>query len=193
MVRIFCIVIILLNLITVYGCSPTGILAGGSASTMVLAEGDRSVGTFVDDTSIKVQITSKFIDSEDKLFLNLDTAVFEGRVLITGILDNQESRIEAVRKVWEVEGVKEIINEIEVGDKETFKEYVEDVWITTQAKALAAKHLGLRGLGYNFETIRGKIFIAGVTSRKEQLDLLIDVVEDIKGVKEIVNYVVIKE
>ena len=108
-------------------------------------------------------------------------------------MDNQEIRIDAVRKVWEVDGVQEVINEIQVGNRATLKEYANDLWINTQAKGLAAKAVGLRVVGYNFETIQGKVYIAGITSRPEQLEELIDAVKTVKGVKEIVNYVIIKE
>ena len=183
----------LLVSIFIYGCAPSGILATGGATTMVVAEGDKSLGTVVDDATIKLNITTKFLNSNDGLFLNIDTKVVAGRVLLTGIVDNQEIRIDAVKRVWEVNGVKEVINEIQVGDKTTMKEYANDVWITAQIKGLSAKELGLRALAYNFETIRGKVYIAGITSRPEQLDSLIELIKTIKGVNEIVNYVVIKE
>ena len=175
------------------GCSPANILATGGATTMVIAEGDRSFGTVVDDATIKVNIASKFISSDDNLFININTNVLEGRVLLTGLVDNQEIRIDAVRRVWEIGGVKEVINEIEIGNRASLKDYGKDLWINTQAKGLAAKTIGLRFLAYNFETIRGKVYIAGITSRPEQLDKIIEVVKTIKGVTEIVNYVVIKE
>ena len=193
MVRTLFTISIIIFLLIIYGCTAPSILGGGAASTMVIAEGDRSIGTVIDDTSIKVKITSKFLSSEEKLFLDIDTNVLEGRVLLTGIVDKQETRIKAMRLVWEVEGVKEVINEIQVGNKGTFKEYAEDVWITTQVKALAAKNLGLRVLSYNFETIKGKVYVTGITSKKDQVEILISTIKDIKGVKEIVNYVIIKE
>ena len=86
-----------------------------------------------------------------------------------------------------------MINEIQIGDKTTINEYANDLWISTQIKALAAKEIGLRSLTYNFETIRGKVYIAGVTSRPAQLETLINVIKNVKGVKDIVNYVVVKE
>ena len=175
------------------GCSPANVLVTGGATTMVIAEGDRSFGTVVDDATIKVNIASKFISSDDNLFININTNVLEGRVLLTGLVDNQEIRIDAVRRVWEIKGVKEVINEIEIGNRATLKDYGKDLWINTQARGLAAKTIGLRFLAYNFETIRGKVYIAGITSRPEQLDKIIEVVKTIKGVTEIVNYVVIKE
>ena len=176
-----------------YACSPAGVLASGGATTMVVAEGDKSIGSTIDDATIKLGISGKFITSENQLFLNVDTKVIEGRVLLTGIVENQEIRIEAVRKVWEVAGVQEVINEIEIGDKTTIKEYANDLWITTQIKAVAAKNIGLRSLSYNFESIRGKVYVAGITSRPEQVDTLINSIKTIKGVKEIVNYVIITQ
>ena len=181
-----------LAIINNIGCSPAGVLASGGAATMGVAEGERSLGTVVDDATIKVNISSKFISSEDNLFINLNVTVLEGRVLLTGLVDNQEIRIDAVRRVWEVSGVNEVINEIEIGDRSTLKEYGKDLWINTQVKALAAKTLGLRSVAYNFETIKGRVYLAGISSRPEQVDNLINEIKKVKGVNEIVNYVIIK-
>ena len=182
-----------LLLLSLHACSPANIIATGSGSAMVIAEGERSMGSVVDDATIKVNIAAKFISSEDNLFVNISTTVLEGRVLLTGLVDKQEIRIDAVRRVWEVDGVQEVINEIQVGNRESLKEYANDLWINTQAKGLAAKAVGLRVVGYNFETIQGKVYIAGITSKPEQLEDLIDAVKTVKGVKEIVNYVIIVE
>ena len=176
-----------------YSCSPIGILGGATTSTMVIAEGDRSLGTVVDDTTIKINISAKFLKSNNNLFVDVGSNVIEGRVLLTGLVETQEIRIDAVKTVWEVEGVKEVVNEIIVGSNSTIKEYANDLWINTQAKALTAKTVGLRSLSYNFETIKGRVYVAGITSRPTQLDEVIKVIKTIKGVEEIVNYVVIKD
>ena len=193
MIKLTLLFVSLILLMINIGCSPVGILASGGGATMVIAEGDRSLGTVVDDATIKLNLSAKFLKSENSLFLDVNSNVTEGRVLLTGLVDTQEIRIEAVRKVWEISGVKEVINEIEVGDKTTLKEYMNDLWINTQVKSLAARTIGLRSFSYNFETIKGKVYIAGITSRPEQLQAIVESTKTIKGVKEIVNYVVIKE
>ena len=187
--------ILLISTLNIYSCTmgPAGILASGGATGMVVAEGDRSLGTVVDDATIKINIAAKLIDSGDNLFVNINTTVLEGRVLLTGLVDNQELRIDAVRRVWEVDGVNEVVNEIQIGDRESLKEYAQDVWITTQVKGLAAKTLGLRSIAYNFETIQGKVYIAGITSKPDQLQELLELTKTVKGVTEIVNYVIVKE
>ena len=193
MIKLTLLFVSLILLMINIGCSPVGVLASGGSATMVVAEGDRSLGTVVDDATIKLNLSAKFLKSENSLFLDLNSNVTAGRVLLTGLVDTQEIRIEAVRKVWEISGVKEVINEIEVGDKTTLKEYMNDLWINTQVKSLAARTIGLRSFSYNFETIKGKVYIAGITSRPEQLQAIVESTKTIKGVNEIVNYVVIKE
>tara|TARA_Y100000766_G_C18828136_1_gene566570 strand:+ start:113 stop:661 length:549 start_codon:yes stop_codon:yes gene_type:complete len=176
-----------------FGCSPSNILATGGGTAMVVAEGDRSLGTVVDDATIKVNVAAKFLNAGNNLFVDINTTVLEGRILLTGLVDTQEVRIEALRLVWEVEGVKEVINEIEIGNRESLKDYANDLWINTQAKGVAAKTIGLRAVAYNFETINGKIYVAGITSRPEQMESMIEALKSIKGVKEITNYVIVKE
>ena len=193
MIKLTLLFVSLILLMINIGCSPVGILAGGGSATMVIAEGDRSLGTVVDDATIKLNLSAKFLKSENSLFLDVNSNVTEGRVLLTGLVDTQEIRIEAVRKVWEINGVREVMNEIEVGNKTTLKEYMNDLWINTQVKSLAARTIGLRSFSYNFETIKGKVYIAGITSRPEQLQAIVESTKTIKGVNEIVNYVIIKE
>ena len=184
---------LIITSLIVIGCSPANILVSGAGTSMVVAEGDRSLGTVVDDATIKVNIAAKFINSDDNLFVDVGTNVLEGRVLLTGLVDNQEIRIDAVRRVWEVDGVIEVINEIQIGNRATLKEYAQDVWITTQVRSVAAKAVGLRVISYNFETIQGKVYVAGITSRPKQLEDLLIAIKSIKGVKEIINYVIVKE
>ena len=186
-------IFLLITSINFFGCSPANILAGGASTGMVVAEGDRSIGAVVDDATIKVNIAAKFINSNDNLFVDVSSTVLDGRVLLTGLVDNQEVRIDAVRRVWEVNGVNEVVNEIQIGNRASLKEYAQDVWITTQVKGLAAKTLGLRSIGYNFETIQGKVYIAGITKRPSQLEELIEATKTVKGVTEIINYVIVKE
>ena len=180
-------------LLFIYSCSPVGILAGGGATTMVVAEGDRSLGNVVDDATIKLNLSAKFLRSENSLFVKINSNIINGRVLLTGLVDTQEIRIDAVKKTWEINGVKEVINEIQVGDQTTIKEYTNDLRINSQVRGLAAKVIGLRSLAYNFETIKGKVYIAGITTKPDQLQELIDAVKTIKGVREIINYVIVKE
>ena len=96
----------------IYSCSPMGAIVSTTSAGAVVAESNRTVGEAVDDTGIKIKIAEKFARSKTGIFLDIDVSVRVGTVLLTGIVDDQETRIEAVKLVWEVNGVEEVINEI---------------------------------------------------------------------------------
>ena len=77
-----------------YGCSPASVLATGGGSAMVVAEGERSLGTVIDDATIKVNIAAKFLNEGNNLIVNINTSVLEGRILLTGLVDSQEISID---------------------------------------------------------------------------------------------------
>ena len=154
---------------------------------------EKGIKEAISDGMIDASINKEYLNHDVNMFLNVEIEVVEGRVLLTGSVKKPKHRLDAIKLAWKVLGVREVINEIEIGNKTTIKEYANDLWITTQVKGIAAKTIGLRALSYNFETIKGKVYIAGITSKPEQLDQIIEVTKTIKGVKEIVNYVIIKE
>mgnify|MGYP007000363049 CR=1 len=77
------------------------------------------------------------------------------------------------------------------GNRTSLKDYASDLWINTQARAVAAKTIGIKSITFNFETIQGKVYIAGISTRPDLLDEMISALKNIKGVNEIVNYVII--
>ena len=173
-------------------CTPMGAIVTTTSAGAVVAESDRTVGEATDDTFIKLKIAEKYVKSKSGLLLDIDTSVRLGTVLLTGIVENQEIRIEAVKLAWEVNGVKEVLNEIEIGNTQKIKDYAEDLWISSRVRALTLKEIGLSTMTYNFETINGKVHIMGVAPNIEESDRIVSVIKNIKGVKEIVNHIIIK-
>tara|TARA_Y100000590_G_scaffold94417_1_gene106985 strand:+ start:8701 stop:9216 length:516 start_codon:yes stop_codon:yes gene_type:complete len=170
-----------------------GAIVSTTSAGAVVAESNRTVGEAVDDTGIKIKIAEKFARSKTGIFLDIDVSVRVGTVLLTGIVDDQETRIEAVKLVWEVNGVEEVINEIEIGNKQNLEQYTKDLWITTQVKAKTLNEVGLDVLTYNFETINFKVYVMGVAIDKEETEKIIKAIKSVKGVKEIANHIILRE
>ena len=137
-----------------------------------------------------MKISEKYFRSKSGLLLDVDISVRIGTVLLTGIVKNQDIRIEAIKHAWEVGGVKEVINEIEIGNEQELKDYAKDLWISTQVRAKTLKTLGLDVITYNFETINGKVHVIGVSRDKNESEKIIDIIRTIKGVNEIVNHII---
>ena len=113
--------------------------------------------------------------------------------MLTGIVNTQEIRIEAIKLVWEIEGVKEVINEIEIGNKQNIKQYTQDLWISSQVRGKTLSEIGLDIITYNFETINGKVYVMGVAGSSEDSEKIIKVIKTVKGVKEIANHIIIRD
>ena len=169
------------------------VITSTTSAGAVVAEGDRTVGESLDDTGIKIKISEKFIKSSKGIFLDIDVTVRTGIVVLTGIVETQDIRMEAVKLVWEVKGVKEVRNEIEVGNKQELKDYAKDLWISTQIKTKTINELGLDAITYNFETINSRVHVIGVTKSLEESEKVIKVIRTVKGVKEIINHIILKE
>ena len=185
-------IIFILGLLFLYSCSPMGAIVTTTSAGAVVAESDRSVGEAVDDAGIKIKIVEKFAKSKSGIFLDINSSIRLGTVLLTGIVETQEIRIEAIRLVWEISGVKEVINEIEIGNKQNIKQYTQDLWISSRVRGKTLNEIGLDIITYNFETINGKVFIMGVASTLEESDKIIKVIRTVKGVKEISNHIIIR-
>ena len=187
---------IIINLICMFflqSCSPINILATGTSAGAVVAESNRTVGEAVDDTAIKIKIAERYAKSKKGIFLDVNSTVKLGKVYLTGIVESQDARVEAVKLVWEINGVDEVINEIAVGNSQNLKDYSNDLWITTQIKTKTITSLGLDYITFNFESINGKVFVMGIASNKDESEKVIEIIRDVKGVKSIVNHIIIKD
>ena len=111
------------------GCAAPFVIAGAAATGAVVVAEERSVDDVVDDSGIKLAINKAWLDADTIIFTNLSTRVTEGRVLITGVVERPEQRLEAVRIAWQVEGVREVINEIDVAEPQGFSGYARDTAI----------------------------------------------------------------
>src|SRR5690606_1814354 len=119
-------------------------------------------GVAVSDTAIKAKINDAWLRYNIETFSKLSTTVNQGRVLLTGVVQNPEARVEAVRLVWQVEGVKQVINEIRVADSEGLPGFVKDNWITTRLRTAITFEKNVQSLNYSIDTVQGVVYLMGV-------------------------------
>ena len=123
------------------------------------------------------------------LLTKINVDVESGKVLLTGILADQNQRVEVVRLTWKQAGVKEVINEIEIEETFNIKSYAEDKIIQVQLISKVLADNNIKKLKYNFEVQNKVIFILGVTSNEQELERVFEHARSIKGVKDIISYV----
>ena len=173
------------------GCA--ALIIGGGTEGARLAAQERTAGAAVDDTSIFLKIKNAFAQNDYKdLLANVEIKVVEGRVLLTGNVDKSESQIEAVRLTWQINGVKEVINEIQISDKAGFSNYARDVWISTQVKSRLLFGKNIRSVNYSVITVNQVVYLMGIAQDQDELDRATYMASTTSYVQRVVSYAQLK-
>lgn len=178
-------------LATLSGCIPA-LLAGGTETAVVVAQ-ERSVGNAVDDAGILLGIKNLYAKQDyQDLLANVEIKVVEGRVLLTGNVDKPDSQIEAVKIAWQVSGVKEVINEIQITNQAGIWNYTRDVWISAQVKSRLLFTKGIRSINYSPVTVNQVVYLMGIAQDQTELDKATYVASTTSYVQRVVSYVRMK-
>ena len=181
-----------LFLLFICSCAPIIIGTGGK---LVLQE--KQLGDSISDTTIWIKIKSALNKKLENIDLgNITISVSEGRVLLTGSLKKHEDMIKILRLIWVQDGVKDVINEIEISNTGfSVKEYAKDSWITTQIKSkmLINGKVHIKAINYSVETIRGIVYLFGISKTREEIQAIEDIAYSISGVKDVRSHIRIKE
>lgn len=170
-------------------CSPIGMAAGAGATLGIASAKEGGISGAATDMRIKTLVSEKWFSYKVDTFRKLNLTVDQGRVLITGIVQNPDDRVEAVRLAWQVSGVKQVINEIRVADGEGVSGYLKDTWISTRLRTAMTFDKNIQAINYSIDTVNGTVYLMGVARSQKDLDNTVALARTIPGVKQVVTYV----
>jgi osmotically-inducible protein OsmY len=170
-------------------CSPLELGVGAGAAAGVAASQERGLAGTARDTAISVQIQELWFRTNYEMFGKLSTSVSEGRALLTGKVQDPEMRVEAVRLAWQVEGIKEVINEIEVVNTGSMADSARDFWITAQLRAQITFDKDVHSINYSIDTVNGTVFLMGIARSQAELDRVTNHARNLAYVRRVVSYV----
>lgn len=170
-------------------CTGLGMVTGAAAVTGISAAQEGGVRGAISDTAIKLRINDLWFKYDVDAFTKLQTTIDQGRVLILGVVQNPEHRVEAVRLAWQVEGVKQVMNEIRVEKSEGVKGFVRDAWITSKLRTMLTIDRDVQSINYSIDTVQGIVYLMGVAVNQKELNHVIEKVRTTSGVKKVVSYV----
>ncbi len=181
---------LILSASCVAGCVP--LIAGGAATGAVMASQDRGLEQGVNDNEIAVEINRKLAAKDARLFTRVSTQISRGRVVLIGTVDHPEDRITAMKVAWGVGGVKEVIDQLEIGKPLSFSEQTSDTVITTKMRAAIIGDNKVSSINYSIETLRGTIYLMGIAQSQAELDRVVGYARGISGVRNVVTNVEVK-
>ena len=174
--------LIILMLIFLFSCSPVGRFGAGVDITF----DPRTIGMQIDDTIMQKNLVARLSLSEKKYFLNIQVEVLDGRIFLSGKVDEPEEKIKVTKLAWETKGVRSVKNAIEIKGKSNFKSTAADILITSQLRSAIIFNKKIKSSNYTLETINKKIYIFGIAFDEDEKKEVIKEAKEIYDVKEVV-------
>ncbi|MDC0034040.1 BON domain-containing protein, partial [Alphaproteobacteria bacterium] len=175
---------------TLVGCTGIVISAGSTIASAAVEE--RGISGAASDLAIATAITALWIKHDPSLVTDFDTAISEGRVLLTGTVATQKRRLEAVRLAWRAPGVKTIINEIDVRKSDGIGGYARDGWITAQLVSRLSFDRGVNYINYNLETVNQIVYLLGIAQNQTEMDRVVTHARQVRYVRRVVSHIRLK-
>lgn len=175
--------LVIASTVVLQGCiAATAVTVAAGAS---VAADERSVGNLIDDQSIEIKAHNDLVKHESiDNNTNLQVISFNGSVLVVGQAPNTYLRDLAIKTLNEVDGIKQIHNQIRIGNKTSIATRTNDVWLTSKVKAALFADETLAGNKVKVVTENGEVFLMGILNATES-DIAVNIARNISGVNRV--------
>ncbi len=179
--------ILLLLLIGLIFSGCAGVSSKGIFGTGVSVAFDpRSVGTQIDDSIMQKNLSTRIVLLDKKYLLSVKSKVLDGRIFITGKVDNPEEKLKITKMAWETKGTRSVRNDIKIKEKFNFKQSAKDLLITSQLRTAMIVNKNIKATNYQIDTYKSKIYIYGIAITSEEKDELINEAKRISDAEDII-------
>ena len=174
------------------GC--VGVSSKGLFGTGVsVALDPRTVGTQIDDSIMQKTISAKILAKDKKYLFSVKTKVLDGRIFITGKVDNPEEKLMITKLAWETKGARSVRNDIKIKEEFNFKQSAKDILITSQLRTAIIVNKNIKATNYQIDTYKKKIYIYGIALTSEEKDLVISEAKEILDVEDVIASIILVE
>ena len=171
------------------GVSSTGIFGTGVS----IALDPRSVGTQIDDSVMQKNLGARLILKDKNYLLAVKTKVLDGRIFITGKVNNPEEKLQITKLAWETKGVRSVRNDIKIKESFNFTQSAKDLLITSQLRTALIFDKEIKATNYQIDTYKKKIFIYGISLTSEEREKVINEAKEILDVKDVIASIFLVE
>ena len=182
----------LLCLIFLGGC--VGVSSKGIFGTGVSVAFDpRTVGTQIDDSIMQKSLSAKIIMMNKDYFLSVKSKVIDGRIFLTGKVENPEEKLKLTKLAWETLGVRSVRNDIKIKEEFNFKQSAKDILITSQLRTAFILNKEIKATNYQIDTYKKNIYIYGIAITEEEKDLVLKEANEILDVENVIASIILVE
>ena len=164
------------------GCSPATQFGTGVNITF----DPRTIGMQIDDTIMQKNLSARLALVDKKYFLSIQSEVLDGRIFLSGKVEEPEEKIKITKMAWETKGVRSVKNAITIKGQSNFKSTAKDILITSQLRTALILNKQTKARNYTLETVNKSIYIFGIAMNEEEKKAVIDEANKIYDVKDVI-------
>ena len=184
--------ILILLFITLFLTGCVGVSSKGIFGTGVsVALDPRSLGTQIDDSIMQKNLSARILLLDKKYFLSVKSKVLDGRIFLTGKVDDPEEKLQLTKLAWETEGVRSVRNDIKIKEKFNFKQSAKDVLITSQLRTALILNKEIKATNYQIDTYKKKIYVYGIALTSDEKELVVKEAKEILDVEDVIASILI--
>jgi len=188
-IKLVLVMFIAISLTSCAGVASKGIFGTGVS----IAFDPRSVGTQIDDSIMQKNLTTRIVLLDKKYIVSVKTKVLDGRIFLTGKIDDLEDKLRLTKLAWETDGVRSVRNDIKVKEEFNFQQSAKDILITTQLRTALILNKEIKATNYQIDTYKKKIFIYGIALTSDEKDEVIKEAQEILDVKDVIASILLVE
>ena len=174
------------------GCAGVG-SKGLFGTGVSVALDPRTVGTQIDDSIMQKIISAKILARDKKHIISVKTKVLDGRIFITGKVDDPEEKLIITKLAWETKGARSVRNDIKIKEEFKFKQSAKDILITSQLRTALILNKNIKSTNYQIDTYKKKIYVYGIALTLEEKELVISEAKEILDVEDVIASIILVE
>ena len=171
------------------GVSSTGIFGTGVS----VATDPRSIGTQIDDSIMQKNLSARILLVDKNYFLSVKTKVIDGRIFITGKVDDPEEKLKLTKLAWETQGVRSVKNDLKIKEEFNIKQSAKDLLITSQLRSALIFNDKIKATNYQIDTYKKKIYIYGIAMNSEEKNIVVQEANEILDVENVIASILLVE
>ena len=187
--KIFLIISLFLVLSSCAGISSKGIFGTGVS----IAFDPRSLGTQIDDSVMQKNLAARLTLKDKSYLLSVSTKVLDGKIFLTGKVDDPEEKLQITKLAWETKGVRSVRNDITIKENFNFKQSAKDLLITSQLRTALIFNKKIKATNYQIDTYKKKIFIYGISLTEDERNEVITEAKEILDVEDVIVSILLVE
>lgn len=169
------------------GC--VGAVAGVGAAAVAASTTEKGIGTSINDGLIKTKISEAYFKEHVSLYSKIKIDVNKGSVLLTGNVEEPESAVQAVQIAWQVKGVIEVINEIDVRNKGSIKDRAKDLASEAQLRGKLITDPEISSLNFSIDVVNGVVYLSGIAGSEEEMSKVVGHAQELRFGTAVINYI----